>query len=800
MKSKMKNEIYELRDKLATTDPDTLKTTIPRVLNHMRCGEDVSSLFSQMLMCVQTADISLKRQIYLYLVTYSRQEPEQSIMAVNAFIKDSEDSNPFVRALAVRTMCKIKLETVAEYMIIPLKKSMGDQEPYVRKTAALAVAKLYEVVPESIENAGMLEMLLDMINDENPLVIANATTALLEINERRKEKILKLDKDNISPILAATTQASECVSVLLLDSLANYVPESQDEASFLIDRMIPFLNLSNPAMVIGAFRIIYQNMERAKRDTNELFKQIIPPFLTLISREQSEIQYVVLRTLSLFVQKYPKVLSKDVRIFFCKYNEPSYVKMEKLNIILTIATPINVQLILSEFEEYCNSVDVNFVRKCVDGIGQIAIKIPSAARGCVDLLMKMVERKAEYAVEQSIIVVANILRAFPGSFESIISKVCSSIDTIKEPKSKAALIWILGEYSSLIENVDVLIDPFLDTFHDEASEVQIQILTTMVKLYIGNPDKTRDQIQFILNEATKLTVLPDVRNRALIYWRLLSFDTNVAKQTIMFQKDTISIKESKFDDHVLEELIQNMGRVSGVLFIVPSDFIQRQLNLSTEEEDILECYNNWERVFSDDSIDIFLDWKKYTICIRAINKLSNPISDFAIALNNNIYGIALKELPSFPQQLEFGESFEIEIPLMISESHKNNNEAIQIALKTNIGTKMFQTNVNISYFIVKDDRDISLDQFKQLWESTKDEYQFQILNETIADAPTLKKRGLTIVQDQSYSTSVTFTLFSSYIYLVALRQNGNDIQVLVRGNSLFFNAIQNSLKSLFTKN
>ena len=316
MKSNMKNEILELRDKLATTDTNLLKKAIARVLNHMRCGEDVSCLFSQMLMCVQTTDISLKRQIYIYLVTYSKEEPEQSIMVVNAFIKDSEDSNPFVRALAVRTMCKIKLESVAEYMVIPLKKCLKDTEPYVRKTAALAVAKLYDIIPESVENAGLLDTLLTLINDENPLVIANSTMALLEINEKRKEKILVLNKDTISPIISATTQSSECVTVLLFDALSNYVPESQEEASFLIDRMIAYLNHSNPALVICAFRVIYKFMEKDKRDVNELFKQIIPPFITLISDGQPEIQYVTLRTLSLFVQKYPKALSKEVRVFF----------------------------------------------------------------------------------------------------------------------------------------------------------------------------------------------------------------------------------------------------------------------------------------------------------------------------------------------------------------------------------------------------------------------------------------------------------------------------------------------------
>jgi vesicle coat complex subunit len=59
-------------------------------------------------------NIKLKKLVYLYLQSYSSQEPEQAIMAVNTFVTDSQDSSPLIRALAVRTMCRIRL---AEYMV-----------------------------------------------------------------------------------------------------------------------------------------------------------------------------------------------------------------------------------------------------------------------------------------------------------------------------------------------------------------------------------------------------------------------------------------------------------------------------------------------------------------------------------------------------------------------------------------------------------------------------------------------------------------------------------------------------------
>jgi len=135
-----KGEIPQLRDQLDGNDPDVRKAAAKRCIALMRMGENVVSLFSSMLRCVKTDDIELKKLVYLYLQTYSCAEPEQAIMAVNTLTTDSQDPNPVIRALAVRTMCRIHLENVAEYMVIPLKKCLSDRDAYVRKTAAFGVA------------------------------------------------------------------------------------------------------------------------------------------------------------------------------------------------------------------------------------------------------------------------------------------------------------------------------------------------------------------------------------------------------------------------------------------------------------------------------------------------------------------------------------------------------------------------------------------------------------------------------------------------------------------------------------
>ena len=97
-----------------------------------------------MVKCMETTSIELKKLVYLYIINYAKNKPDLTIMAVNSFQKDSiMKSNPLMRALAVRTMGCIRVERITEYLCDSLKDCLTDEDPYVKKTAAISVAKIY---------------------------------------------------------------------------------------------------------------------------------------------------------------------------------------------------------------------------------------------------------------------------------------------------------------------------------------------------------------------------------------------------------------------------------------------------------------------------------------------------------------------------------------------------------------------------------------------------------------------------------------------------------------------------------
>ena len=182
----LSGENYELRADLNSEYRDKRKDAIKRVIANMTVGKgehehpfeaflissspDVSGLFPDVLKNMQTEDLEQKKLVYLYLMNYAKSQPELVILAVNTFVKDSDDPNPLVRALAIRTMGCLRAEKIIDYLCDPLQKALRDENPYVRKTAALCVAKLYDLKPELVIENGFLEQLHEMISDSNPMV------------------------------------------------------------------------------------------------------------------------------------------------------------------------------------------------------------------------------------------------------------------------------------------------------------------------------------------------------------------------------------------------------------------------------------------------------------------------------------------------------------------------------------------------------------------------------------------------------------------------------------------------------
>lgn len=345
----------------------------------------------------------------------------------------------------------------------------------------------------------------------------------------------------------------------------SYVPQETSEALLLAERIAPRLSHSNSSVVLTCIRVILYLMNYIADDKqiSALCKKLSPPLVTLLAKGP-EVQYLALRNALLILQRRPEVLKNDIRVFFCKYNDQIYVKVTKLELIFMLANEDNIDEVLTELREYATEIDVHFVRKAVRAIGKLAIKIEPAARQCIDVLLELVSTKITYIVQEATVVIRNIFRKYPNQYESIIGTLCEHLDSLDEPEAKAAMVWVIGQYADRIENSEALLEDFLYSFSEEPVEVQLALLTATVKLFIQRPTKGQELVPKVLKWATEETDNPDLRDRAYMYWRLLSTDLNAAKRIVMGEKPPITAEAERLEASTLEEMCLNVGTLATV--------------------------------------------------------------------------------------------------------------------------------------------------------------------------------------------------------------------------------------------
>ncbi|KAA8571007.1 hypothetical protein EYC84_000376 [Monilinia fructicola] len=512
------------------------------VANMTMSNNDMVALFPDIVGCMQIPSLEIKKMCFLFLVNYARMKPDVAVKALPTLQEDMNDSNPLVRALALRTMSYIHVRDFVEATVPPTKQLLRDADPYVRKTAAFCVAKLYDHDRHLVEGSDLIDRLNSMLRDDNPTVVASA-----------------LANGSNSP------DCSEWGQTYILEALMSYVPQESSEALLLAERISPRLSHSNSAVVLTCIRVVLylMNYINDQKQISALCRKLSPPLVTLLAKGP-EVQYLALRNALLILQRRPEVLRNDIRVFFCKYNDPIYVKVTKLELIFMLANERNIQEVLTELREYATEIDVHFVRKSVRAIGKLAIKIEPAARQCINTLLELVATKVTYIVQEATVVIRNIFRKYPNQYESIIGTLCENLDSLDEPEAKAAMIWVIGQYASRIENSDVLLEDFLYSFADEPVEVQLALLTATVKLFIQRPTKGQELVPKVLKWATEDTDNPDLRDRGYMYWRLLSSDMATAKAIVMGEKPPITAESEKLDPATLEEMCLNVGTLATV--------------------------------------------------------------------------------------------------------------------------------------------------------------------------------------------------------------------------------------------
>lgn len=425
----------------------------------MSLGVDVSKLYTNMIMAASTTDPVQKKMVYSYLITYAQEKSDLALLCINTLQADCRDQEPMIRALALRSLCSLRMKNICEYALDPLRGLTNDRSSYVRRTALLAWVKLYSFQPNTIQDhePQLLDNILSMVNDQDSQVVVNALHALQEIlsavvNNIEQQYIAKNNEDvngdnpvevdipfGLNPDLLQERGVHYYINQNLMLALFNrfntipewgqsyilelathYVPADEEESFGILNILDPLLSHNNTAVVLSAIKLFIHLARYLPDLAEQVYDRIRTPLITALLVSPMELAYVVLSHIKVISIKAPHVFANDFRYFFIRYNDILSVKVLKLEILSLIATAETASFIIDELREYVYDADEEVTRSAVNGIGTIAILAPSALDQSIDILLQLLELKRDSLANYVAVVCADLLRKYPQKYPDIV--------------------------------------------------------------------------------------------------------------------------------------------------------------------------------------------------------------------------------------------------------------------------------------------------------------------------------------------------------------------------------------------
>uniref|UniRef100_A0A1A8QB24 AP-3 complex subunit beta n=2 Tax=Nothobranchius TaxID=28779 RepID=A0A1A8QB24_9TELE len=543
------------------SNKDSLKLeAMKRIVAMIARGKNASDLFPAVVKNVACKNIEVKKLVYVYLVRYAEEQQDLALLSISTFQRGLKDPNQLIRASALRVLSSIRVTIIVPIMMLAIKEAASDMSPYVRKTAAHAIPKLYSLDPEQKDQ--LIEVIEKLLADKTTLVAGSVVMAFEEVCPERIDLIHK----NYRKLCNLLIDVEEWGQVVIINMLTRYArtqflnpnlneslledggsgdktfygsdeDEDDDEKEnkekaeaaalakrkpyvmdpdhrLLLRNTKPLLQSRNAAVVMAVAQLYFHLAPKAEVG-------VIAKALVRLLRSHSEVQFVVLQNVATMTIRRRGMFEPYLKSFYIRSTDPTLIKILKLEVLTNLANETNISTILREFQTYIKSMDKDFVAATIQAIGRCATNIGEVRDTCLNGLVQLLSNRDELVVAESVVVIKKLLQMQPEKHSDIIKHMAKLTDNIQVPMARASILWLIGEYCEHVPKIapDVL-RKMAKSFTYEEDIVKLQILNLAAKLYLTNSKQTKLLTQYVLNLA-KYDQNYDIRDRARFIRQLI---------------------------------------------------------------------------------------------------------------------------------------------------------------------------------------------------------------------------------------------------------------------------------------
>lgn len=448
----------QLRNDLEKGDPKTKAEALKKTIQLMLNGEKFPSLLMTIIRFVlPLQDHTLKKLLLIFweIVPKTTQDGkllQEMILVCDAYRKDLQHPNEFIRGSTLRFLCKLKEAELLEPLMPAIRACLEHRHSYVRRNAVLAIFTIYKSFDFLIPDAP--ELMSNFLETEQDMSCKrNAFMMLIHVDQERALSYLDSCIDQVHSF-------GDILQLVIVELIYKVCHSNPAERSRFIRCIYNLLNSNSPAVRYEAAGTLV-----TLSTAPTAIKAAASCYIELIVKESdNNVKLIVLDRLIALkeVPSHERILQDLVmdilRVLAASDLE---VRRKTLNLALDLVSSRNVEemvlVLKKEVTKTHNTVEHEDTGKyrqlLVRTLHASCVRFPDVAHAIIPVLMEFLSDTNEHAAADVLVFVREAMQRFDQLRGLIVSKLLEVFSTIKSSKIHRGALWLLGEYCNTVEDI-----------------------------------------------------------------------------------------------------------------------------------------------------------------------------------------------------------------------------------------------------------------------------------------------------------------------------------------------------------
>lgn len=443
----------QLKHDLEKGDTKKKVEALKKVISIILSGEKIPGLLMIIIRFVlPLQDHTIKKLLLIFWEIVPKTTPDgklmqEMILVCDAYRKDLQHPNEFIRGSTLRFLCKLKEPELLEPLMPSIRTCLNHRHSYVRRNAVLAIFTIYRNFEFLIPDAP--ELVATFLEGEQDMSCKrNAFLMLLHADQERALAYLADRLDNVHSF-------SDILQLVIVELIYKVCHTNPSERSRFIRTVYGLLSAASPAVRYEAAGTLL-----TLSTAPAAIKAAAACYIELIVKESdNNVKLIVLSRLQSLraeagaaaLRALPDLAMDVLRVLAASDLD---VRKNTLDLALDLVTARHAEELVSVLKKEATRATVQeqedahkYRQLLVRAMHAAAIKFPEVAGTVAPALLDLLGDGSEPAALDIMLFVREALYTFPNLADRIYLRLVQNLPFIKSGKVARPALWLLAEFA-----------------------------------------------------------------------------------------------------------------------------------------------------------------------------------------------------------------------------------------------------------------------------------------------------------------------------------------------------------------